>query len=56
MPLQQRHIEELKALYRKEQGVELDDKEAWAMAIRLINLFRILAQSKPPRSDKVRTS
>lgn len=42
MPLQQHHIDELKAIYLKESGIAVDDKEAWGMAIRLINLFRIL--------------
>lgn len=44
MPLQQAHIDELKTIYQKEYGATLDDKEAWAMAMRLINLFRILIQ------------
>ena len=42
MPLTQKHVDELKAIYRNSVGEELSDRDAWDMAIRLINLFRQL--------------
>jgi PIN domain nuclease of toxin-antitoxin system len=55
MPLQQHHVDQLKALYQKERGVILSDAEAWEMAIRLINLFRLLLDMPKDRGSKVRT-
>lgn len=42
MPLSQKNVDELKKIYKETVGEELTDKEAWEMAIRLLNLFRIL--------------
>ena len=42
MPLSQKNVDELKAIYKETVGEELSDKEAWDMAIRLLNLFKVL--------------
>ena len=42
MPLTQKNVDELKAIYRNSVGEELSDRDAWDMAIRLVNLFRLL--------------
>lgn len=42
MPLTQKNVDELKKIYQEAVGEELTDKEAWDMAIRLLNLFRVL--------------
>ncbi len=42
MPLSQKNVDELKKIYKETVGEELTDKEAWDMAIRLLNLFRVL--------------
>jgi len=42
MPLQQNDIEKLKQLYKEDFQEELSDKEAWAMANRLLNFYRLL--------------
>lgn len=57
MPIMQHHIKELKTLYLKQSGKNLSDKEAWDMAIRLVNLFRVLLNDKnePKDPEKVRT-
>jgi hypothetical protein len=51
MPLKQKHIEDLKAIFEKEFGYRPDDKEAWDMATRLINLFRLLTGSDNHPND-----
>lgn len=48
MPLNQQHINELKKIYRHDNGDDLSDKDAWAMGIRLIAMFRLLLD----RSEK----
>ncbi|MFA6587592.1 MAG: hypothetical protein WCT08_00845 [Patescibacteria group bacterium] len=45
MPLAQKSIEELKAIYEDEFGHKLSDKEAWEIANRLTNLFKTLMKS-----------
>ena len=44
MPLQERHISELRRLYRHRHGQELSVSEAWAMAHRLLTVYRILSE------------
>ena len=56
MPLQQHHVDQLKTLYRREYGVELNDREAWAMAIRLVNLVRLLTEHHSTEAREVRTN
>jgi hypothetical protein len=57
MPITQYHIDELKTIYEKQSGEKLSDKEASDMAIRLVNLYRILLKdrSEPESSGEVRT-
>ena len=57
MPIMQHHIDELKVLYQKQSGEKLSDKEAWDMAIRMVNLFRVLLKAKiePDEPKEVRT-
>lgn len=47
MPIQQHHVDELKRIYRDQYSAELSDKEAWAMARRLVSLFRLLSNGNP---------
>jgi hypothetical protein len=49
MPLDQKAIDELKAIYRRKYGEDLPDDEAWAMGNRLVRLFAIL--TRPPQVD-----
>lgn len=56
MPLQQHHVDQLKTLYRREHDVDLNDREAWAMAIRLVNLVRLLIEHHPAETQEVRTN
>ena len=57
MPLSQKAIDELKAIYRRKYGEDLPDDEALAMGHRLVRLFSIL--TRPPAetdlSEEVRT-
>jgi hypothetical protein len=46
MPILQHHINELKEIYRKQTGEDLSDMEAWDMAVRLMNLFRLLLEDE----------
>ncbi len=46
MPLNQRHIDELKEIYHKHTGDSLSNQDAWDMARRLIGLFRLLLNNK----------
>ena len=57
MPLTQKAIDELKAIYRRKYGEELPDTEAWAMGHRLVRLFAILTRppAPPETDDGVRT-
>ena len=52
MPIQQRHIEELKRIYQKHFSEGLSDKDAWAMAHRLENLYRLLLKREQEREKK----
>jgi len=45
MPITQKHVDKLKATYKKQYGKELPNADAWAMAHRLISLFQILTTS-----------
>ncbi len=49
-------IDRLKSIYKQEFCCELNDKEAWAMALRLTDLFRLLLHKPPDDDKKVRTS
>lgn len=40
--IQQHHVDELKRIIWEEQHEQLSDEEAWEMAHRLYNLFRLL--------------
>lgn len=51
MPLTQAHVDELKALYRMHLGKDLPDDKAWAMAYRLIGLFKLLQQRENQRRE-----
>ena len=57
MPLTQKAINELKAIYRRKYGKDLPDDEAWAMGHRLVRLFTILTRPppSPEPSDEIRT-
>ncbi len=55
MPLQQHHIEDLKRIYKMHFARDLSDKDAWSMAHRLLNLYRMLITSEAERPKKVRT-
>lgn len=48
MSLNQKAIDELKKIYYEEFGQELNDEEAWAMGIDLVNLFKQICLSSPP--------
>lgn len=52
MPLSQKNVDELKKIYKETVGADLSDKEAWEMAIRLLNLFRILDSGTASSNDK----
>jgi hypothetical protein len=45
MPIQDRHIEQLRRIYRRRYGREFSVKEAWVMAHRLVTLYRILTKA-----------
>lgn len=45
MPILQHHVDDLKIIYGKHTGETLTDAEAWEMAVRLVNLFRLLLDS-----------
>ncbi len=51
MPLKQRDIDELKAIYRRLYGERLANGEAWEMGNRLIRLFDVLTRPQSARSD-----
>ena len=51
MPLQQHHIDELKAIHKSDFGEELSDKEAWEMGTRLVELFRLLLKNAPNEGE-----
>ena len=55
MPLQERHIQQLQAIYFKREGKILPEQEAWAMAHRLLNLVKLLSQTDGESSEMVRT-
>jgi len=44
MPLTQRHVDELKAIYRARTGAVLSDAEAWNMASNLLEYVRLLRE------------
>jgi hypothetical protein len=50
MPLTQKSIDELKAIYRRKYGEDLPNDEAWAMGHRLIRVFAFLTET-PARAD-----
>ena len=52
MPLTQKAIDELKAIHRRHFPEELTDDEAWAMARRLLGIFRLLTEG--PKTGLVR--
>ncbi len=52
MPLTQKHIDELKQIYKEEQGRELSDKEAWKAGVQLVTLFRLLLKADSERLTK----
>lgn len=45
MPLQQSDIDLFKQYYKEDFGEDLTDEEAWVMAARLLNLYRVLYDS-----------
>lgn len=45
--LPQKAVEELKNIYRKKYGKELNDSEAFEMGNRLLNLFRTVLKPLP---------
>ena len=55
MPIGQHHINELKTIYRTHYHKDLPDAEAWAMAQRLLNLYRLLIKCETERPSEVRT-
>jgi hypothetical protein len=50
--ISQQAIEEFKAIYQQEFGVALSDDDAQEMAVRLLQLFAILAQSPNERASQ----
>ncbi|MBW1738743.1 MAG: hypothetical protein JRJ69_14650 [Deltaproteobacteria bacterium] len=54
MPITQKEIQKLKEIYLQEYDIELSDRQAWEMGIRLINLFRLLLKNSD--KNRVRTS
>ena len=52
MPLNQKHIDELKQTYLKHTGESLSDQEAWNMARRLVNLQRMLLNENLCKKNK----
>ena len=52
MPLNQKHIAELRQIYFKHTGKSLSNQEAWDMARRLIYLFRLLLPSETDKNQK----
>lgn len=48
MPLSQRSIEKLKAIWKQESGEEITDAEAWDMATRLLCFFEALLPDAVP--------
>ena len=47
MGLSKEAIDEFKAIYKKEFGKDLSDKEALEMATNLINLFKVIYRPIP---------
>lgn len=45
MPLTQKAIDELKAIYRRKYGEDLPDDKAWEMGNRLLRLFAVLTRA-----------
>ena len=45
MPINQRHIDNLKAIYEKEFNQKISDKEAQEMGKRLVDLVRVLMKN-----------
>lgn len=58
MPLNQKAIDELKAIHQGETGESLSEDEAWAMGHRLLRLFAILVrpQALQEGAEEVRTA
>ncbi len=44
MPLKQKHIEQFKTMFEKEQGRVLSDEEAWEMASNILDYARLLLE------------
>lgn len=56
MPIQDRHIAQLRTIYQKHYGKSLSPADAWAMAHRLVTLFRILIEhNNRAKGGEVRT-
>jgi hypothetical protein len=53
MPIQQHHIEDLKRIYRKHFARNLSDQDAWAMAHRFLNLYRVLIRQEQSRQKRL---
>lgn len=51
MPLHQRDIDELSAIYFRRYGERLTNEEAWEMGNRLVRLFRILIRPQEAKHD-----
>ena len=58
MPLTQKAIDDLKAIYRRKYGADLSDDEAWEMGNRLLRVFAVLTRLPAPQRgvDRVRTA
>jgi hypothetical protein len=50
--LEQKDLDELKALYKKEFGEDISDDEAFEMGLRLLSLFSVIARPVPKDKDK----
>lgn len=50
MPIQQHHVDQLKRIYRSQYAKDLSEKDAWAMARRLVSLFQVLCEETNPIS------
>jgi hypothetical protein len=51
VPLNQRDIDELKAIYLRTSGERLSNADAWEMGNRLVRLFDVLTRSPGAKSD-----
>lgn len=49
MPLSQKDIDELKAIYRKNYGSDLTDDQAWEMGHRLLRVYSVLFRLPPSK-------